>query len=181
MIRKMLHNTLHANTAKSYIPYQILENQRMLIDFLDTPDRFIAHIRRFTHSLSTQMIFGFRTIDVDDPKLLRLNEVCDCVLPCAKWLEANILNCKQNFAKWASASGLATAALLDIYPILRYLPDICVPLRPYAKALHKSEEELYLDLWMNVKTAVKDGTAKVSRTLSFKPPAIQNHLTPFSI
>lgn len=76
MIRKMIHNSLHINAAKAYVPYQILENQRMLVDLLDTPDRFIDHIRRYANSLTTQMIFGFRTTDVNDPKLLQLFEVC---------------------------------------------------------------------------------------------------------
>ena len=81
MIQKMVHNILHLNAAKSYVPYQILENQRMLVDLLDTPDRFVDHIRRYANSLTTQMIFGFRTTDVDDPKLLRMYEVCDRIPP----------------------------------------------------------------------------------------------------
>lgn len=36
-----------------------------------------------------------------------------------------------------------------------------LPLRAYAKKLHKPERELYVGHWMNVKKAIKNGTAKV--------------------
>ena len=69
MIRKMVHNILNINAARSYVPYQELENKQMLVGLLDTPNQFIDHIRRYTNSLTTQMVFGFRTIDINDPKL----------------------------------------------------------------------------------------------------------------
>lgn len=40
-----------------------------------------------------------------------------------------------------------------------------VPLRKYAKELHVEEKELYLGHWLNVKKAIKNGTAKVSTPL----------------
>ncbi|SLM39186.1 cytochrome p450 [Lasallia pustulata] len=163
MIRKMVHNILHVNAAKSYVPYQILENQRMLVNLLDTPDRFFDHIRRYANSLTTQMIYGFRTTDVDDPKLLRIFEVCDCTPPeCGNAWAKMLMNCQQGVEKVSQAASLGTAALLDVYPILRYLPNICVPIRPYAKALHKSEHDLFVGNWMDAKNAIKNGTAKHS-------------------
>ncbi len=47
-----------------------------------------------------------------------------------------------------------------MFPLLRKLPDWAVPLRKYAKQLHEKESELYVGHWMNVKKAIKDGTAK---------------------
>jgi cytochrome P450 len=75
MIRKMVHNILNIKAARSYVPYQDLENKQMLMGFLEQPDLFIDHIRRYTNSLTTQMVFGFRTISIDDPKLIQLYEV----------------------------------------------------------------------------------------------------------
>lgn len=57
-------------------------------------------------------------------------------------------------------TGSQTAALLDVFPILRNLPDWAVPLRRYAKQLHEKESELYIGHWLNVKKAIKNGTAK---------------------
>jgi cytochrome P450 len=75
MIRKVIHNTTNITAAKTYAPYQDLENKAMLFGFLEDPDHFVDHIRRYTHSLSTQMIFGFRTTSIDDPKLKQLFDV----------------------------------------------------------------------------------------------------------
>jgi hypothetical protein len=52
----------------------------MLVGLLESPDLFIDHIRRYTNSLTTQMIFGFRTTSIDDPKLVQLFSV-SVVLP----------------------------------------------------------------------------------------------------
>lgn len=80
MIRKMVHNILNIKAAKSYVPYQDLENKQMLCGLLDQPESFVDHIRRYTNSLTTQMVFGFRTISIDDPKLKQLFEVYSALL-----------------------------------------------------------------------------------------------------
>jgi hypothetical protein len=79
MIRKIVHNNLNIKAASTYVPYQELENKAMLVGFLDSPDLFTDHIRRYTNSLTTQMIFGFRTISIDDPKLKQLYSVSSSI------------------------------------------------------------------------------------------------------
>lgn len=46
MIRKMCHSLLNVQAARTYVPYQVLENKQMLNDLLDTPDDFVNHMRR---------------------------------------------------------------------------------------------------------------------------------------
>jgi cytochrome P450 len=75
LLRKIVHNSLNIRVAKTYVPYQDLENRAMLVGFLETPHLFIDHIRRYTNSLTTQMIFGFRTTSLEDPKLQQLYSV----------------------------------------------------------------------------------------------------------
>jgi hypothetical protein len=75
MIRKIVHNNLNIKAARTYVPYQDLENKAMLVGFLEEPKQFIDHIRRYTNSLTTQMIFGFRTTSTEDPKLKQLFSV----------------------------------------------------------------------------------------------------------
>jgi len=75
MIHKMVHSILNIKSAISYVPYQDLENKVLLNSLLDTPEDLLFHIRRFTYSLSTQMIFGYRCIDNKDPNLLQLFSV----------------------------------------------------------------------------------------------------------
>lgn len=81
MIRKIVHNNLNIKAARTYVPYQELENKAMLVGFLNSPDLFVDHIRRYTNSLTTQMIFGFRTTSIDDPKLKQLYSVSRILTP----------------------------------------------------------------------------------------------------
>lgn len=73
-----------------------------------------------------------------------------------------VLTPAQGFEKFCEVTGTTTAALLDLYPILKLLPDFLLPLRAYSKELHKHERELYVGHWLNVKKAIKNGTAKAS-------------------
>lgn len=46
-----------------------------------------------------------------------------------------------------------------MFPLLRRLPDFLLPQRRYAQALHEKEKELYVGHWLDVKKAIKNGTA----------------------
>lgn len=59
--------------------YQDLENKSMLVGFLETPQLFIDHLRRYTSSLTTQMTFGFRVTDAGDRDVQKMFYVC---FPC---------------------------------------------------------------------------------------------------
>lgn len=139
MIRKIVHNSLNIKVAKTYVPYQDLENKAMLMGLLEAPELFIDHINRYTNSLTTQMIFGFRTTSIHDPKLKQLYS---------------------GFEAFSEATGTQMAAILDLFPILRSLPDALLPLRRYAKKLHEKESELYIGHWLRVKQAIKNGKAQ---------------------
>lgn len=141
MVRKMTHSILNVNAAKSYVPYQDLETKQMLCGFLEQPQAFLAHIGRFTTSLTTQMVFGFRTTSIHDEKLKKLY---------------------RGVEKWSELVGSSTAALLNVYPILRRLPDFMLPLRRYAQELHREEKKLYVGHWMDAKNRIVQGTSKVS-------------------
>ncbi|KAI0868661.1 cytochrome P450 [Hypoxylon argillaceum] len=137
--RGIVHNSLNIKASRAYVPYQDLENRAMLLGFLEQPARFFNHIRRYTNSISTQMIFGFRTLDIDDPKLEQLIH---------------------GFEKWSELAGSQTAALLDVFPILRRLPDVFLPTKRYAKGLHKKEYDLYVGHYLTAKRKLKEGKAK---------------------
>jgi hypothetical protein len=140
MIHKAYHGILNPRSAKTFAPYQDLENKQMLCSFLESPDDFKDHIRRYTNSLTTQMIYGFRTINNDDPRLKRLY---------------------LGVERWSNVLASTTAALLDTYPILRKLPDFMIPMRPMCQKYHQQEKELYDDLWSDAKQKIANGTAMV--------------------
>ncbi|KAK2607111.1 hypothetical protein N8I77_005815 [Diaporthe amygdali] len=142
MIRKIVHSVLHINASKGYVPYQDLESKQMLCGILDQPQLFIDHIRRFTNSLTTQMVFGFRTIDIHDEDLKKLYH---CV------------------EKWSDVMASSAAATLEVFPILRKLPDFMLPMRRYAQELHREEKILYVGHWMDTKRKILQNTAKAKQ------------------
>jgi hypothetical protein len=131
---------LNVRVAKIFVPYQNLENMQMLCGFLDTPNLFVDHIRRFSNSLTTQMVFGFRVTRIDD---VRLKKLFHCV------------------EKLSEVMGSTIAAVLDLYPVLRRLPDFLVPMRSYCKELHREEITLFRSFWMEAKGKIINKTIKV--------------------
>jgi hypothetical protein len=53
------------------------------------------------------------------------------------------------------------AQLFDVFPVLRYLPDILLPIRKRAKEGHKLESDLFVGLYLDTKKQLYEGTAKV--------------------
>ena len=70
-----MHNDLNIKTAVAYVPYQDVENRDMMLAFLNEPDEFVLHVRRYTTSLTTQMVYGYRTTFKTDPRLLEFFRV----------------------------------------------------------------------------------------------------------
>jgi hypothetical protein len=73
--RKLSRRILGVNAARTYVPYQDLENKAMLSGLLDNPGDFIEHLRRYTASITTQMTFGFRTTSLEDKRFQEAFEV----------------------------------------------------------------------------------------------------------
>lgn len=148
-MHSLVHDHLNIKASISYIPYQDLENRQMLLGFLDQPDRWIDHIRRYTNALTTQMIFGFRTTNINDKNMHTLFE---CV------------------EDWATTFLTLQAQLMDVFPVLQKLPDWAYPVKGKARALHKKELELYLVHWNTIKQTTLAGTANVSEGATLYVP-----------
>ncbi|KAI0430783.1 cytochrome P450 [Xylaria sp. FL1042] len=139
LVRKLAHGVLNIVVARSYVPYQDLENRAMLMGFLEAPDQFIGHIRRYTTSLTTQMTFGYRTPTSDDPNLVEMFE---------------------NFERLSELAGTQVSTLLDLFPILRRLPDFLLPSRKLGKEVHKRELALFMKHFLNARKQLNSGNAK---------------------
>ncbi|KAH7194512.1 cytochrome P450, partial [Fusarium oxysporum] len=137
--RKLVHSLLNVTTAKSYVPYQDLENKQMLYEMIVQPDRFLQSIRRYSNALTTTMVFGWRSPIYRDPKLMQLFD---------------------GFAEFAEINQTGIAALLDSFPVLRKLPDFLLPVQRKAKELHKKEKDLYMSHWLKAKQDIADGSIK---------------------
>lgn len=127
------------SAAKSYVPYQVLENKQMLHEMLTQPDRFLHHIRRYSNALTTSMVFGWRTPTYEDEKMKQLFD---------------------GFSEFAEINQTGTAALIDFFPWLRKLPDFVLTAQKKAKEMHKKEKALYRSHWLKAKDEVQRGTIK---------------------
>ncbi|GKU16349.1 unnamed protein product [Fusarium langsethiae] len=137
--RKLVHSLLNVTAARSYVPYQDLENKQMLYELVTRPDKFLQSIRRYSNALTTTMVFGRRSQVYQDPKLMQLFD---------------------GFAEFAEINQTGVAALLDSFPVLRKLPDLLLPVQKKAKELHKKEKDLYLSHWLKAKQDIANGTIK---------------------
>ncbi|XXG99716.1 hypothetical protein Hte_006057 [Hypoxylon texense] len=139
MIRKVSHRIMNVKVAGTYVPYQDLESKALVLELLADPDEFVGHIRRYTASIMTQMTYGFRVTYLDDPRFKEMFNVFDRI----------------------SALGASpTAALLDFFPLLQYLPDVLLPIRRQAKAVHKKEYNLFLGQFANTRSRALGGKSQ---------------------
>ncbi|OQE43099.1 hypothetical protein PENCOP_c003G02909 [Penicillium coprophilum] len=139
MVRQLAHRILNVAVARTYVPYQDLENKAMLLGMLETPANFIDHVRRYTASLTTQMTFGFRTITIGDP------------------------NFKEAFDIFDHSSEMITsptATILDLFPMLRSLPEFMLPVVREGSKVHQREKRLFRGHYLETKRRLTDGTAK---------------------
>jgi len=132
MIRRMFSGLLNLAKSRSYLPYQMLENKQMLNEFLDHPNDFLSHIRRYSFSITTSFTYGWRTPTSDTDDLKELFE---------------------NLEEFAQLTNTGGAGLADALPIIRWLPDILLPTRKRAKELYSREHPFFLRHWMNAKNS----------------------------
>ncbi|KAL2167285.1 hypothetical protein VTG60DRAFT_1444 [Thermothelomyces hinnuleus] len=137
MCRKLVHSLLNISAAKSYVPYQMLENKQMLYEMVTQPERCMYNIRRYTNSLTTTMVFGWRSSTYEDEKMMQLFD---------------------GFSEFAELNQTGLAALVDFFPWMRWLPDFLLPVCAKAKELHRKEKALYREHWLKAKEQTKAGT-----------------------
>lgn len=109
----------------------------MLVEFLDSPDDFFESIRRYSYSLGTTLIYGWRTPTSKDPRAAKLFE-------------------QLNELQEVLTTG--AAAVLDAFPIVRYLPDWLLPIKAQAYEALQLGDKFHMSNWQNVKRNIADET-----------------------
>ena len=126
--------------TRSYVPYLSIESIQTLHGLLESPEMFHDHFNRYTYSTMTQIALGFRTAENHDPKLKQLSK---------------------EFDQWSDLIGQSTTVLLDLYPPLRHLPNILLPVKQRAQSQHESMLHLFLEQWHESKQRITLGTSQV--------------------
>ncbi|KAL2157119.1 hypothetical protein VTH06DRAFT_6407 [Thermothelomyces fergusii] len=137
MCRKLVHSLLNIAVAKSYVPYQMLENKQMLYEMVTQPERCMYNIRRYSNSQITTIVFGWRSSAYEDNKMIQLYD---------------------GFSEFSKLNQTGLATFIDYFPWTRWLPDFVLSIRTKAKELHRKEKDLYLGHWLEAKEKTKSGT-----------------------
>jgi cytochrome P450 len=137
-IHRINHKILNAKAIRAYTPYQHLENRKMLVDLLDTPTAHKRHIQRYSNSVTCQMVYGFRTISWEDPKLQSVVQIFSDVCTLAVTIPARLMDC---------------------YPILQNIPRRWLAVCREATDLDARCISTFLGRWTEGKDKVESGKA----------------------
>ena len=138
-LRKSSHALLNSTAAMKYQPVQDYESKQLMVEFLDTPERFYEHNRRYSASVIMVVTYGYRLPNWEHPLFKKIYTVLD--------------NLTEMTAPGAHA--------VDSFPSLASLPQFLLGnWRTFGKKVFDHDSKVYLDLWNNLKKEVDNGTAK---------------------
>ncbi|PCH43316.1 cytochrome P450 [Wolfiporia cocos MD-104 SS10] len=133
-------------TLKTYRPVRTREVYALLSGFLNTPDKFHTHIKRYVAALIMETAYGHTITSADDDYVRMADEALVAT----------------------TEAGIPGATVIDIFPILRYIPP-WVPGASFMRHAIKARPlvEAAADIpYLNVKQSMASGTAKPSFVLS---------------
>lgn len=57
----MYHVRLNVKSADRYVPYQEFDSLQLVNDLAIRPEGWVQHVQRYTASISTALLYGWRT------------------------------------------------------------------------------------------------------------------------
>ncbi|KAF8884168.1 cytochrome P450 [Infundibulicybe gibba] len=98
--RRVFHENFHMGVAGQYRPTQAREARKFLQRLLDTPENFMHHIRHGFAATIMDVAYGIKVEDTNDPYITTAEEAFEGM----------------------AAAGVAGTFLVDLLPILKYVP-----------------------------------------------------------
>ncbi|RSL58716.1 hypothetical protein CEP54_007606 [Fusarium duplospermum] len=98
--RKMYHVRLNVKSADRYLPYQQFDSLQLINDLALRPGSWVEHVQRYTASISTALLYGWRTPATNTGYVKDLLE----------WMDVT--------------SEAANFQLVDFYKFLRFIRDM---------------------------------------------------------
>ncbi|KAJ0420303.1 putative cytochrome P450 oxidoreductase [Aspergillus carlsbadensis] len=136
-MRKMYHVRLNVTVSNRYIPYQTFDSLQLLNDMLDSPENFSLHIQRFTTSVASTVLYGWRTASAEQGYVKDLIE----------WMD--------------KTSEVANLQLADFYhflrPLYRLLPTALSPYKQKLATVREIENRLFYRLMEDAKAKIAAG------------------------
>ncbi|EDR10167.1 uncharacterized protein LACBIDRAFT_248655 [Laccaria bicolor S238N-H82] len=99
--RRAFHEHFHTNAVHKYLPTQAKESQALLCRLLTTPQNFMHHIRHTFASSIMSVSYGLPVLEFDDPYIALAEET----------------------VRGAAEAGIPGTFLVDLLPVLKYVPS----------------------------------------------------------
>ncbi|KAK5176320.1 hypothetical protein LTR44_011151 [Exophiala sp. CCFEE 6388] len=141
-VRKLQHHVTQVRAAISYQPLQMKESARLVHDLILQPKRYKTLFQRYASALILRLTYGAQ-IETGEEDIVRL-------------VYANQVNVER-----VSAPG---QYLVDVLPILLWLPSWLAPFKREAAKHRQREVSLFTGLVNNVQKDVESGKAESSFT-----------------
>ena len=138
-LRKSSHALLNSKAAVKYQPIQDFESKQLMNDFLNTPERFYEHNRRYASSVIMQVTYGYRLPTWEHPLVKRIFTVID------------------NLTEMTAPG----AHVVDSFPSLASWPQwLLGNWRDFGRKVFDHDSKVYMELWNELKQEVNSGTAQ---------------------
>ncbi|RAO70690.1 uncharacterized protein BHQ10_006702 [Talaromyces amestolkiae] len=128
--RKIYQALVSITAVRSLQPIQDAESTLTIHQLAQNPARYYDHIRRYSTGVILSSVFGVRGPEFDHPNVTRLYHVQD---------------------QFTAILDTGATPPVDIFPLLRRLPDFMSPWRRWARRIRKEQRQLYLELLHDVK------------------------------
>ncbi|KAI9869775.1 MAG: hypothetical protein M1823_008959, partial [Watsoniomyces obsoletus] len=106
------------------------------MQLLQTPAEYYDHIRRYSTAVILSSVFGVRGAHFQEPKVKRLYHVQD---------------------QFTAIMETGATPPVDVFPVLKSLPDFLSPWRKWALSIRKEQRTLYFELLQDVKDRIEHG------------------------
>ncbi|RTE70058.1 hypothetical protein BHE90_015554 [Fusarium euwallaceae] len=135
----MYHVRLNVKSADRYLPYQAFDSLQLINDLAVRPEGWVQHVQRYTASISTALLYGWRTPATDTGYVKDLLE----------WMDVT--------------SEAANFQLVDFYAFLRplyhFLPYWMLPSKRKLRNLQNLENRVFTQLLNRAKERIESGNA----------------------
>ncbi|KAL0937773.1 Fumitremorgin C synthase 4 [Colletotrichum truncatum] len=143
--RRTITDFLRDEEVDKLVSLQDAESSQMMFELLSKPGKYHDHILRYFGAIIMSSVFGTRGKDFSDTGKIKQFFACQ--------------------AEWAGMLDQGAVPPYDVFPFLRYVPDVATPWRGWkqrAAALKKKQNGLYHDLFEDARERLQQGKGEDS-------------------